>query len=76
VKHGLAVVQQLQLEYNDEEIPAILINGNGDRSSALEAVPDDPQVVMMHRPVLAEVMREAVEALLTIRQRLNRGNDY
>jgi signal transduction histidine kinase len=68
LKSGLDLVQRLQLEYNDE-IPAILINGDDDRGDDLAPEARARGVKLLHRPVLAQAMRDAVGFLLATRER-------
>ncbi|EFF73352.1 hybrid sensor histidine kinase/response regulator [Achromobacter piechaudii] len=59
---GIHVIERLREEYNDPDLPALLVSGDTDPARLAEAA--DRAIPLLHKPVSVQALRERVAALL------------
>lgn len=59
---GIHVIDQLREEYNDPDLPALLVSGDTDPARLAEAAAR--RIPLLHKPVSVPALRERVAALL------------
>lgn len=59
---GIHVIERLREEYNDPDLPALLVSGDTDPARLAEAA--DRGIPLLHKPVAVQALRERVAALL------------
>ncbi|MFD4840411.1 hybrid sensor histidine kinase/response regulator [Achromobacter sp. NPDC058515] len=63
---GIHVIERLREEYNDPDLPALLVSGDTDPARLAEAAARG--VPLLHKPVQVQALREHVTALLHARR--------
>ena len=59
---GIHVIERLREEYNDPDLPALLVSGDTDPARLAEAAARG--IPLLHKPVQVLALRERVTALL------------
>lgn len=70
---GIHVIERLREEYNDPDLPALLVSGDTDPARLVEAAARG--VPLLHKPVQVQALREHVTSLLHARDAASLAGD-